>query len=77
MKINTKFDLRDRIYFISPLSIGKVKVLSNIVRGIKIEVKEGETNIIYLCTEEEDARVYLKVEADNAFSTKEELLASL
>lgn len=73
MKVETKLNLLDEIYFI----IDK-KVINSIIRGIKIDVRSSGAEIIYLCAkEEEDNRVYIKCEENYAFKSKAELLKSL
>lgn len=76
MTIETKFEVYDEIFFIS-----NKKVCKSQVRGIKIEVtscpQEISTSIIYLCNDDADARVHLKVDENDAFKTKQNLLESL
>lgn len=76
MTIETKYNVYDEIWFLANNKSCKSKI-----RGIKIEVSSNEIEITetvtYLCNEEADARVHIKVEQSNAFPTKEALLQSL
>ncbi|MES2382821.1 MAG: hypothetical protein V4538_17370 [Bacteroidota bacterium] len=73
MTIETKFNIGDEIHFIE-----NKKACSSKIRGIKIEVV---SNVIilttYLCNKDEESNVNCKVEAQNAFASKAELLKSL
>jgi len=76
MTIETKFDISDKIFFIS-----NKKSHSSIIRGIKVDVAfcpiETNIKITYLCNEDSDARVHIKIEEEDAYKTKEELLQSI
>lgn len=77
MKIETKFKENDRVFFLY-----NTKVVDSIVNGFKIErLPNGlcghKTTITYLCNKEPDAKVNIKVDEENAFPSKEELLKSL
>lgn len=76
MEITTKHEVYDKIFFLNDK-----KVCNSVIRGIKIEVTscptEIETNVVYLCNEESDARVHIRVEEQHAYKTKELLLKAL
>lgn len=74
MKIETKFNEGDAIFFISDAK----KVCKSIVRGIKIEILKGKKTITNLCSDDkEEKTVFLKVDDTNAFPSKEKLIESL
>jgi len=72
MTITTQFNENDTIFFIH-----NKKCLSSVVRGVKIEILKGHTSVTYLCNNEGDASVNIKVDQSDAFETKEALLKSL
>lgn len=71
MTIETKFNIGDQIFF-----IGNKKSTSSIVQGIKIEIG-AETTITYLCNNDSDARVGIKVLEQDAYATREKLVAEI
>ena len=77
MKIETKFNIGDSIFFIPTLSIKKVRIIQSRIQGIKIDILHNERLVTYLCNEEADKQINLKVFEEDAFKTKEELLATL
>lgn len=77
MKIETKFDEGDTIFFLH-----NKKVLKSVVQGFKVERlpkngKDHKTEITYLCNSESDQLVNLKVSEQDAYASKEQLLKSL
>lgn len=80
MEIKTKFQPLDQIYFIA----NNKKVIMSTVQGVKVEVREREkgsntsweTDICYLCNDER-SNVNIRVNENDAFESKEELLKSL
>ena len=78
MEIKTKFEVYDKVFFIH-----NKKVCDSVVKGIKVEVSsspiEISTSVTYLCNKEPDHKmlVCIKVEEEDAFKSKEELLKSL
>lgn len=73
MKIETSLNVNDDIFFLN-----ERKVISSKVRGIKIEVDNKKiAKVVYLCNQEKDQHVNLKVEQDCAFKSKEDLIQSL
>lgn len=77
MKIETKFNIYDDIFFLN----NNKKVSSMKIRGVKIHVTSNEIEIVeevtYLCNNDADARVHIKVLEQDAYSSKKELLKSL
>lgn len=74
MEIKTKYEYDQEIHFIS-----NDHACKSIIRGIKIECWshiEG-WQITYLCHDEPESRVHIKVDEKKAFPTKQELLNSL
>lgn len=77
MTIETKFNIGDTIHFLH-----NNKALHNIIRGFRIEFKsdantQKQPQIIYLCGEENEKQVFIKVNEDEGFPSKEKLLKSL
>lgn len=72
MKIETKFNQEDEIFFIE-----NKKCCSSIVRGIRVDILPEHTAITYLCNKGGDNKVMCKVGEPDAFKTKENLLKSL
>ena len=73
MKIETKLNENDAVFFIS-----NKKVVDSIVRGVTIERLHKKTTITYLCNKDKgEQRIHIKVEEEDAFRSKEELLKSL
>lgn len=76
MVIETKYEVYDKIHFLS-----NNKACFSIVRGIKTHTtscpQEIDTEITYLCNDDDDAKVFIKVLESDAFKSKEELLKSL
>lgn len=77
MTIVTKFQENDKVFFLH-----NSKVIDSIVRGFKIErlpngLDGHNTLITYFCAREPELKVSVKVEEENAFPTKEDLLKSL
>lgn len=76
MTIETKFNINDKIFFLS-----NNKSCTSTVRGMKIHVsycpEEIDTDVVYLCNDEANSSVFLKVDEKDAFPSKEELLKSL
>lgn len=73
MKIETKFNIGDTIFFLH-----ENRVLESIIRSIKIDVKEPDDfNIIYVCNKDEDSVVGIKVNEGIVFGSKKQLLSSL
>lgn len=76
MTIETKFNVYDEIHF-----IGNKKSTKSIVREIKIEIKscpiEISTEVVYLCNNEPDAKVHIRVNEEDAYPSKKELLESI
>lgn len=78
MEIKTNHSVGSKVFFISDAK----KVCESIIRGIKIEVKECDgggldTEITYWCNAQPDQRVYVKVDENNAYKSKQDLLNSL
>lgn len=78
MTIQTKFDIGNAIHFLH-----NNRALDSVVRGVKIEYKgdavtEKKPEIIYLCCKEPPpTNIYIKVNEDDCFETKDKLLKSL
>lgn len=72
MKVETKLNVLDKIFFIH-----EKKVIESIVQHIRIEIDEDGSYILYLCNSEKDKNVNIKVEEQYAFKSKAELLKSL
>lgn len=75
MELKTKFNREDEIWFLA-----NNKAISSFIIGIKIEVWGDGPQIVYNChpdKEDKKPHVYLKVEEERAFASKQELLNSL
>lgn len=77
MTIETRFNEGDKIFFIS-----NKKAIESVVREIKIHRLQNEKDVyhnqvLYLCNKDGNALVNIKVEEDDAFASKEDLLKSL
>lgn len=72
MKIETKLNIGDAIFFIL-----EKKVINSTIQGMKIQVSEKETEIIYLCNSEKDKQVNIKVDEKDSYKSKEDLIKSL
>lgn len=77
MKIETKLNLGDDIFFIH-----NKKVIQSLVKGIKIEVQsngiESNPDVTYLCGVSEDHKlVAIKCAESDAYKSKKELINSL
>lgn len=78
MRIETKFNIGDTVHFLH-----NNKSLDSVVRGFKIEYREDtitqkNPDIIYLCCKEPPpTNLFIKVNEDDLFPSKEKLLKSL
>ncbi len=73
MKIETKLNVNDQVFFIS-----NAKVCSSVIRKIDVLTDGEVTDITYLCNEKEDKQnVHLKVKEEHAFKSKKLLIESL
>lgn len=73
MKFPTKYDVGDKIFFIS-----NKKVVDTVIRQININAKKDSYEVIYLCNSEEgEQRIHIKVAEEDAFISKEVLIQSL
>lgn len=76
MNLETKFDVYDKVFFLH-----NNKMCTSVVKGIKIDITscpiEIATEVTYLCSDNNDAQVFIKVPEETAYSSKEELLQSL
>ena len=74
MSNNLKFKIGDTIFFLH-----NKKVLSTIIREIVVHYSVKGKDVKYLCASEtnKSSIVMLKIDEQDAFSTKQELLDSL
>ena len=72
MKIETKYNLGDEVFYIF-----NKKCKSSIVRGFGITVTENKTEIIYFCSDCSDSMCRIKVNESDAFKSREDLVNSL
>lgn len=77
MKLETKFNPYDEIFFLH-----NKKVITSKIRSIKVEIISNppttiDTEVTYLCSQDADAKVFIKVDQKDAYETKEKLLKSL
>jgi hypothetical protein len=73
MSNNLKFKIGNEIFFLH-----NKKVLTTIVREITIHYSSKGKTVTYLCSKEDKGSiVMLKIDENDAFATKQELLDSL
>jgi hypothetical protein len=72
MKIETKLNFGDKVFFLF-----ENKVISSKVQRIKIEVAGDSVEVVYVCNNEDDKQVGIKVVEKFAFKTKQQLIESL
>jgi hypothetical protein len=72
MKIETLLNINDAVFFLH-----ERKVVASKVQSVKIEANGKGCEVVYLCNDEPDKNVNIKVEEKHAFKSKEELLKSL
>lgn len=72
MKITTKLEIGDSVFFLH-----ESKVISSILREMKVFITADKVEILCICNSEPDARVGIKVNESLCFKSKKELLESL